>query len=134
MNTKRPEEGDIVQLRGQGRGMQVVADNFGSHAHWQGIPDAIVCAWEVDGVTHREGYAAGDLEVVGSQRRQSHTEIYEWVTTGAIATITTLAAQGQHGMAQGAMRLWSELTGTMARDEDRLRLQQLIDRIGDNRQ
>ena len=129
MEASRPQEGDIVQVRGHGRGMLVVNDGLGLQARWEGIPDAVVCEWHVKGVIHREGFAAGDLEVVGSRQRQSHPEIYGWITAGAVATITDLVAEGLREQALGAMRMWSETVGVVATDEDRLRLQQLVDRV-----
>lgn len=130
-------EGDIVQVRGHGRGKVVTNSDLGDQASWEGIANAVVCEWQVDGVTYREGYAAGDLEVVGTVQRQSHPEIYEWMTRHAVETIARLTAAWPAGaapelivrrsMAIGAFQLWTACCGDLARDEDREQLQTMID-------
>jgi hypothetical protein len=101
------------------------------------MANAVACEWTADGVTHREGYAADNLEVVGSKVRNSHAEIYSWITRHAEETIARLASAWQseaapelivrRSMAIGALQLWQAQAGPAARDSDRERLQVLID-------
>lgn len=132
MNNKRPVEGDIVQVAGHGRAMIVVIPDLGEQATWEGIANAVVCEWKSNGTTYHEGFAPIHLEVVGSVLRRSNDEVYDGLTATAIATITALVADGLREQALGALRIWSDLAARMARDEDRLRLQQLVDRLPAN--
>lgn len=116
--------GDIVQWFGRGRAMVVI----NSDSPWEGIENAVLCEMTVDGETHIGGFAAHQLEIVGAKPRQSHSEVYEWLTKAAISTATTLAVAGQRELAQGAVQLWSDAVGAAARDDDRLRLLQIIER------
>jgi hypothetical protein len=124
----RFKAGDIVQERGHGRGM-VVADSKKFEAPWWGdVPDAVACEWTEDGYPRDMVYRAQDLELVGSQRRRSDAELYEKLTSLAVQLITEMAIEGNHHQALGAFRMWAGLTGPQSRDDDALRLQQLVDR------
>jgi hypothetical protein len=137
MEAKRPTEGDIVQVQGHGQPMTVINSDLGDQATWEGIANAVVCEWMVDGVTYREGYAAEQLEVVGSVVRNSHVEIYRWITRHAEDTIARLTSAWEieaapelivrRSMAIGALQLWQAQAGPAARAEDLERLQVLID-------
>jgi hypothetical protein len=109
--------------------MVVINADLGDKATWEGIAHAVICKWTENGVTPREGYAASCLEVVGSKVRRSNSELYEGITAIAEATVTTLMADGRRDAALGAFRMWSDLAGHLARDVDRLRLQQLADHL-----
>jgi hypothetical protein len=127
-NGPRFKAGDIVQEGGHGRGMVVAdADKF-KDRWWDNVPDAVVCEWVEDGQPRDLVYLARDLELVGSQRRRSDTELYEKMTAVALQSITDLAIEGNHQQALGAFKMWAALAGPLACDNDTLRLQQLVDR------
>jgi hypothetical protein len=139
MEAKKLNEGDIVQVGGHGRAMVVINADLGDDATWEGIPHAVVCEWVNDGAVMHEGYAAEQLEVVGSVARRSSAEVYAWITAHATATIARLASGWQsetapelivrRSMAIGALQLWQAQAGPAALDADRERLQTLIDSL-----
>jgi hypothetical protein len=128
MERRPPKEGDIVQEKGHGRAMVVVNNRKYADPWWNTIPGALVCEWTVDGETDGGVYLAENLEIVGSQIRQSREEVYELLTEQSIATITNLVAAGRNEAAAGVLQLWSDVTRNYAQVSDRLRMQQLIDR------
>jgi len=121
--------GAIVQVGGRGQAMVVVDPDKYKDRWWDGVPDSVVCEWTVGGVEHAAVHLADTLEVVGTKRRMSQEEVYELVTARALATVTALAGDGRNDMALGALQMWADLTGDYAQDADRLRLQQIADRV-----
>jgi len=129
MEVKTLQPGDIVQANGEGRAM-IVADPADYPDAWcTDMPEMIICEWMNDGYKHDAVHHAKDLEVVGSKLRHSREQVYEWLTERTIATVTAMAVEGRREMALGALQLWSNITGKHALDADRLRMQQLIDRL-----
>lgn len=124
----RFKAGDIVQEHGHGRGMVVADAEKYRDRWWNDIADAVVCEWTEDGYPRGLVYRAQDLELVGSQRRRSDTELYEKMTAVAMQSITDFSIQGNHQQALGAFKMWAALAGPLACDDDALRLQQLVDR------
>lgn len=129
MGAKQLQDGDIVQHLGRGVGMRVVITDEERERDQGRTPEWVACEWQLDGVTHRSPRLHDELELVGSRQRQSHEEIYAWITSGAVASVTALISEGRREQALGAMRMWSDTVGMAATDEDRLRLQQLVDRV-----
>jgi len=120
--------GDIVQESGHGRGMVIANPEKFKDRWWDNVPGAVVCEWTEDERPRDLVYLVRDLELVGSQRRRSDSEVYEKMTAAAIQAITALATNGNHQQALGAFKMWSALAGPLAHDTDALRLQQLVDR------
>ena len=121
--------GDIVQVGGRGQAMIVADPDKYKDRWWDDVPGSVVCEWTVGGVEHAAVHLAETLEVIGSKRRLSQEEVYDLVTARAVATVTALAGDGSNDLALGALQMWSDLTGDYAQDEDRLRLQQIADRV-----
>ena len=130
-NRKPLSAGDIVQVGGRGQAMAVADPDKYTDRWWDCVPGSVVCEWTVGGVEHAAVHLADTLEVVGSKRRMPQEEVYDLVTARAVATVTALAGGGRNDMALGALQMWSDLTGDYAQDADRLRLQQIADRVPD---
>lgn len=117
-----------MQAHGAGQAMIVADPALHPDAWCAGMPDLVICEWMDEGYKRDAVHYAKDLEMVGSQPRQSREEVYNWITTRTIETITALVADGEREMARGALRLWEDCTRKYAQDTDLLRMQQLIDR------